>query len=356
MFGSAKHHIFGNRIYDEDIVSPHSNMRMCRSFLGSYKDKNGEYVTDSRFNQGVYSINLVRCAIMANHDESDFYENLQHSLDLCFEGLMLRHEMLKTVKAKQNPILFMYGANARLEADETIEKLLYDGFSSISIGYVGLHNAMVALYGKSYFESDELLEKGKRIIQYMRDFCDNKKEETNIGFSLYSTPAEVLATKFCRSDIRDFGEIEGVNTNGYYENSFHYPSNSEVSPFEKIDLESKFQPIANGGFISYCEFGNMKHNHKAIEDVVSYAMDKVGYFGVNVRADKCLKCGYEGLIEPLTETENDYVCPSCDNDDKSKLNVVIRLCGYISSLSERPSCDGKMKEMHSRYTHVGERK
>ena len=199
---------------------------------------------------GVCSINLVRCAILSKGNEEEFYKNLQHALDLTFKSLMLRHEMLKGVKAKQNPIMFVEGAIARLNPEDTIDELLTKEHSSISIGYVGLHNAMISLYGKSYYESEELMEKGKKIIQYMRDFCDIKKQETNIGFSLYSSPAETLATKFCRSDVKDFGIIEGVNDKGYYENSFHYPSDTDVSPFNKIDWECGFPSIANAGHIS----------------------------------------------------------------------------------------------------------
>lgn len=324
----------------------------CRSYVST---QNADKEHDGAFNCGVCSINLVRCAIMANHDEVKFYEILQHALNLSYESLMLRHKMLRTIKAGQNPILFVEGTIARLDPEDSIEPLLYKNHSSISIGYVGLHNAMVALYGKSYYESEDLLTKGKSIIQYMRDFCDAKKEETNIGFSLYSTPAEVLATKFCRSDVKDFGQIEGVTDKGYYENSFHYPSDTDVSPFEKIDLECNFPLIANGGHIQYVEFGDMTKNIDALESVVRYAMEKTPYFGVNVRNDVCLVCGYHGLMENLDEFNNDYKCPNCGNEDKTKMSIIVRLCGYISSISERPSVDCKMKEINNRITHIGER-
>lgn len=326
---------------------------MCRSFISS---QNLETDGDGAFNLGVCSINLVRCAIMAKGDEVEFYKNLQYALELSFESLMLRHEFLRTVKAKQNPILFIEGALARLEPEESIEPLLYKDHSSISIGYVGLHNAMLSLYGKSYYDSYKLLKKGMDIIQYMRNFCDTKKEETNVGFSLYGTPAETLATKFCRSDVEDFGQIEGITTNGYYENSFHYPSNKEVSPFDKIDFESNFPSISNAGHIQYVEFGDMSKNLKALETVITYAMERTPYFGVNVRNDICLKCNYHGLMESLDETNNDYRCPNCGNENKTEMSIVQRLCGYISSISERQSVDGKMKEINNRHTHVGERK
>lgn len=332
-----------------DVKSPMS----CRSFLSTYKDKNGNIITHSRFNQGVCSINLTRLAIQSNGDEEKFYKLLDDALELTRQVLMIRHNMLRKVKAKQSPILYMEGAVARLKPDDSIEPLLLNGFSSISVGYVGLHNAMVALYGKSYYEND-MLKKGENILQYIKDYCNKQKEITTIGFSLYSTPAEVLATKFCKQDIKDFGIIKGVNDLGYYENSFHFPSVKDITAFEKIDIEASFPKIANGGAINYVQFGNMEQNLEALEEVIRYAYDKVHYFGVNTRPDRCLVCGYKGLIEPKTITENDYVCPQCGNEDKMKMNIVIRLCGYLGSLSERPTVDNKMKEMHTRVVHCGE--
>lgn len=332
-----------------DIKSPMS----CRSFLATYKDENGNLITDSRFNQGVCSINLVRLAIEAEHDENNFYKLLDDALELARQVLMIRHNMLKQVKAKQAPILYMEGAVARLNAEDSIEPLLLNGFSSISIGYVGLHNAMIALYGKSYYESEEFMQKGINILQYLKDYCDKQKKETTIGFSLYSTPAETLATKFCRQDVKDFGVIEGVNDLGYYENSFHYPSVNDIVAFDKIDFESPFPKIASGGAINYVQFGNMENNLEAIEEIIRYAYDKVHYFGVNTRPDRCLACGFKGMMEVDDVSTNKYRCPQCGNTDKSRMNVVIRVCGYLSNLSERSSVDGKMKEMNTRTIHVG---
>ena len=333
-----------------DVKSPMS----CRSFLGTFRNNEGELVTHGRFNQGVVSINLPRLAIQSNGDETKFYELLQKSLELCKETLMIRHNMLKTVKAKQCPILYTEGAVSRLNPEDSIEPLLLNGYSSISIGYVGLHNAMVALYGQSYFENEELMKKGKAMLQYLRDYCEKQKKLTTIGFSLYSTPAETLATKFCKQDIKDYGVIESVNDLGYYENSFHYPSVKDVSAFDKIDFESEFPKIASGGAINYVQFGNMEQNLDALEEVIRYAYDKVHYFGVNTRPDRCLACGYKGLIESKNVATNDYVCPQCGNRDKTKMNIIIRLCGYLGSLSERPTIDMKMKEMNTRVVHLGE--
>jgi anaerobic ribonucleoside-triphosphate reductase len=326
----------------------------CRSFLGSYIDENGNFKTNGRFNQGVCSVNLVRLAILANKDENKFYSLLQEALDDCKDILMIRHNMLKQVKAKQAPILYCEGAVSRLNPEDSIEPLLLNGYSSISIGYIGIHNTLVALYGKGLNSNDEsILAKGKNIMQYMRDYCEKQKELTSIGFSLYSTPFEVGATKLCQQDISDFGIIEGVTDKGYYENSFHFPSDTSVKPLDKIRIEGMYSPIASGGAIEYVEFGNMIHNTEALEEIIRYTKDKAHYFGVNTRADKCFCCDYKGIMSPKTEGENDYVCPQCGNEDKSKMSIVIRLCGYLGSLSERPTIQGKMREMQNRYIHVG---
>ena len=326
----------------------------CRSYLGSYINPNtGEYVTLGRFNGGVCSINLVRAAIQSNGSEEKFYEILDRALELTKEALIFRLNILKDVKAKQAPILYMSGAFARLEAEETIEKLLTSGYVSFSFGYVGLWNCIKALYGRDMCEED-MLDKAEQIMQYIRNYVDKAKNETGIGFGLYGSPAEVLATKFCRNDIKEFGIIEGVTDLGYYENSFHYKSVKEVLPFEKIDMEARFAKISAGGAIQYVEFGNMRHNLSALEEVIRYASYKTHYFGVNVRPDMCFKCGYYGEFKPKTETENDFFCPKCGNNDKSKMSIVRRTCGYISEFSERQTIDGKMKEIANRVTHMGE--
>lgn len=324
----------------------------CRSFIPELSDEDGNRVVGGGFNLGVCSVNLVRIAILADHDEDKFYKLLKEYLDVAKDALMLRRDMMKTVKAKQAPILYQYGAIARLNPDETIEKLLYKNRSTVSIGYVGVHNALMAIYGKSY-EDKETHKKAIKMIQFMKDYCQKLKDETNIGFSLYSTPAETLATKFCRSDVKEFGIIEGVNDNGYYENSFHYPSNKDIIAFNKIDIESEMSKLATGGAIQYVEFGNMIHNVEALEEIIRYAYDKCHYFGVNVSSDRCFKCGYLGQMTALDETNNNFECPQCGNTDNDQMSVIRRLCGYLGSLSERPTVDGKMKEMATRVKHFG---
>lgn len=299
-------------------------------------------------------MNLPRLAIQSKGNEEDFFKLLDKTLDLTRDSLLFRHNGLKGVVAKQAPILYQSGAVARLEAEDTIDHLLYGGYSSISIGYVGMYNAMMSLYGESFFDSDELMKKAEVVMQYMKDYAEKTRQETNIGFSLYSTPAETLATKFCKADQLEFGIIEGVNDNGYYENSFHYPSNKDISPFEKIDKESKYSRLATAGAIQYVEFGSMIHNVEALEEIIRYAYDKCHYFGVNVSSDRCFKCDYTGEMITTDETNNAYKCPQCGNEDTSQMSVIRRLCGYLSSLNDRPSVDNKMKEISRRVKHFKE--
>ncbi len=332
-----------------EITGSYKPPMSCRSFLPKLEVDGKEYMYG--FNLGVCSINLPRLAILANHDEDKFYKLLDEYLDLTKEALLLRRKLLVNVKAKQAPVLYQYGAVARLDPEESIESLLYKDRSTISIGYVGVHNALVALYGESYNTNPDMVEKGVKMVKYLKDYAERTKNETNIGFSLYSTPAETLATKFCRSDVKEFGIIKGVNDKGYYENSFHYPSNEDIIAFNKIDLESNMSKLATGGAIQYTEFGNMIHNPEALEKIIRYAYDKCHYFGVNVSADRCFKCGYAGEMDAVDKTSNNFVCPQCGNTDKSKMSVIRRLCGYLGSLSERPSVDGKMAEIASRKKH-----
>lgn len=308
-----------------EVTGSYKPPMSCRSFLPKLEVNGKEYMYG--FNLGVCSVNLPRLAILADHNEEKFYELLKEYLDMASEFLLSRRELLVNVKAKQAPILYMYGAVARLDPEETIEKLLYKDRSTISLGYVGVHNALIALYGKSFNTDKDMVDKGVKMVQFMKDYAQKKKDETNIGYSLYSTPAEVLATKFCRSDVAEFGVIEGVNDKGYYENSFHYPSDESIVAFDKIDLESNMSKLATGGAIQYTEYPNMVHNPEALEKTITYAYDKCHYFGVNVSSDRCFCCNYVGEMITVDDTTNKFRCPQCGNEDNSKMSVIRRLCG-----------------------------
>lgn len=321
----------------------------CRSFLGEYEE-NGELLHDGRFNMGVVTANLPRIAIRAQGSEEKFYRLLDELLEACKEGLLYRIERLKGVKAKVAPILYMEGAaGSRLQAEDTIDHLLENGRASISLGYIGIHETMMALYGRSIFEDEVLRAKGLQIVKYLSRKTAEWKEETGYGFSLYSTPAESLCYRFCKLDEEEFGVIAGVTDKGYYTNSFHLDVNKKVTPFEKIEFEQVYPQYANGGFITYCEFDSLVHNPEALEAVWDYAYERVPYFGTNTPTDKCLECGYEGEFEA---TNSGFQCPNCGNSNPKTSSVIRRCCGYLSEPSQRPFNVGKQKEVLSRVKHM----
>lgn len=321
----------------------------CRSFLGVYEE-NGKLLHDGRFNMGVVTANLPRIAIRAQGSEEKFFRLLDELLETCKESLFYRIERLKGVKAKVAPILYMEGAaGSRLQAEDTIDHLLENGRASISLGYIGIHETMMALYGKSLFEDDTLRAKGLQIVKYLSQKVAEWKEETGYGFSLYSTPAESLCYRFCKLDEEKFGVIPGVTDKGYYTNSFHLDVNKKVTPFEKIEFEKEYPQHANGGFITYCEFDSLVHNPEALEAVWDYAYERVPYFGTNTPTDKCLECGYEGEFEA---TNSGFQCPNCGNSNPKTSSVIRRCCGYLSEPSQRPFNAGKQKEVLSRVKHM----
>lgn len=333
----------------EEITGSFKFPMGCRSFLGVYEE-NRKQLHDGRFNMGVVTANLPRIAIRAKGSEEQFYRLLDELLEDCKEGLLYRIERLKGVKAKVAPILYMEGAaGSRLQAEDTIDHLLENGRASISLGYIGIHETMMALYGKSLFEDEELRRKGLQIVQYLSAKTAQWKEETGYGFSLYSTPAESLCYRFCKLDEEKFGVIPGVTDKGYYTNSFHLDVNKKVTPFEKIEFEQPYPKYANGGFITYCEFDSLVNNPEALEAVWDYAYERVPYFGTNTPTDKCLECGYEG---EFAATNNGFQCPNCGNRNPKTSSVIRRCCGYLSEPSQRPFNVGKQKEVLSRVKHM----
>lgn len=320
----------------------------CRSFLGVYEEK-GQELHDGRFNMGVVTANLPRLAIRAKGSETLFYQMLDELLEVCKESLMYRIKRLRGVKAKVAPILYMEGAaGSRLSPEDSIDHLLENGRASISLGYIGIHETILALYGREIFDEQELREKGLGIVQYMSEKAAEWKEKTGYGFSLYSTPAESLCYRFCKLDEAKFGSIQGVTDKGYYTNSFHLDVNKKVTPFEKIDFEKDYPVYANGGFITYCEFDSLVKNPEALEAVWDYAYERVPYFGTNTPTDKCLECGFEGEFEA---TNSGFECPNCGNSDPKTSSVIRRCCGYLSEPSQRPFNAGKQKEVLARVKH-----
>lgn len=318
----------------------------CRSFLTPWKDENGNYKFEGRFNQGVVSLNLPQIGILAEGDEEKFWALLEERLALCFEALMCRHHALEGTLSNVSPIHWQYGAIARLKKGEPIDKLLHDGYSTISLGYIGLYEVTKHMTGVSHTDP-----KGTnfalRLMKRLRLACDTWKLETGLGFGLYGTPAESLCYRFAEIDKKRFGEIPDVTDKGYYTNSYHVDVREKIDAFEKFRFESQFQKISSGGAISYVEIPNMRHNLEALEDVVRFIYDNIQYAEFNTKSDYCHVCGYDGEI--IINDDLEWECPQCHNKDKNKMNVTRRTCGY---LGENFWNVGKTKEINARTLHL----
>jgi len=323
----------------------------CRSFLGSYTDESGE-VHEGRNNLGVVSLNLPRIALEAKRDEERFFRLLEERLELARKALETRISRLQDVRARVAPILYMEGAcGVRLDADDSVAELFKNGRASISLGYIGLHETINALYGDAVhvYDSGVLREKAVAIVKVLRAAVDRWKAETGYGFSLYSTPSENLCDRFCRLDLKKFGQVSGVTEKGYYTNSFHLDVEKKVNPYDKLDFESVYPPIANGGFICYGEYPNMQHNLVALEAVWDYSYDHVPYYGTNTPIDECHECGFTGEFEC---TSSGFTCPGCGNNNPATVSVTRRVCGYLGNPDSRPFNAGKQEEVKRRAKHM----
>ena len=318
----------------------------CRSFLSPWKDENGNYKFEGRFNQGVVSINLPQIGILAKGNEEVFWKLMDERLQLCFEALMCRHNALKGTLSDVSPIHWQYGAIARLNKGEKIDPLLYGGYSTMSLGYIGLYEVTKLMKGVSH--TDPVGEEfALRVMNHMKEATDRWRDETNIGFSLYGTPAESLCYRFARIDLEKFGEIKDITDKGYYTNSYHVDVREKIDAFSKFSFESQFQKISSGGSISYVEIPNMRHNLEALEEVVKFIYDNIQYAEFNTKSDYCHVCGYDGEIKINDDLE--WECPQCGNKDHSKMNVTRRTCGY---LGENFWNVGKTKEINARVMHL----
>ena len=328
--------------YEGNVFSPMG----CRSFLSPWKDENGKYKFEGRFNQGVVSINLPQIGIVADGDEEVFWKELDERLELCKEALMCRHYALLGTLADISPIHWEYGAIARLKQGEKIDKLLYGGYSTISLGYIGIYEVTKLMTGESH-----TTQKGHdfaiKLMKYLRDTTVRWKKETNIGFALYGTPAESLCYKFAQIDKERFGTIKDVTDKGFYTNSYHVDVREKINAFDKLKFESEFQQLSTGGAISYVEIPNMEKNLLALEQLVKYIYDNIQYAEFNTKSDYCHECGFSGEI--IINNNNEWECPQCGNKDRNKLTVVRRTCGY---LGENFWNTGKTKEIKARVLHL----
>lgn len=322
----------------------------CRSFLGVYEQE-GEVQHDGRNNLGVVSLNLPRIALESGGDEKRFYALLDQRLALVKKALMTRIARLENTKARVAPILYMEGAcGVRLKADDNIAHIFKNGRASISLGYIGIHETINALYGNQHIYDDESLRrKGIEIVEYMSKVAKQWRAETGYAFSLYSTPSENLCDRFCRLDTKRFGVIDGVTDKGYYTNSYHLDVEKKVNPYDKLDFEMPYPSLASGGFICYGEYPNIQHNLKALEDVWDYSYDRVPYYGTNTPIDECYECGFRGEFQC---TSKGFTCPKCGNHDSEKVSVTRRVCGYLGSPDTRPFNAGKQEEVKRRVKHL----
>lgn len=334
----------------------------CRSFLtpdrsgngydnvanaGNYEPGKPKYY--GRFNQGVVTINLVDVACSSQGDEKKFWEIFDERLELCHEALMCRHNRLKGTLSDAAPILWQYGALARLPKGEPIDKLLYGGYSTISLGYAGLYECVKYMTGHSHTEA-EGTPFALEVMQHMNDKCTEWKEASNIDFSLYGTPLESTTYKFAKCLQRRFGVIEGITDKGYITNSYHVHVSEEIDAFDKLKFESQFQRLSPGGAISYVEVPNMQDNLKAVIRVIQYIYDNIMYAELNTKSDYCQVCGFDGEIK-IVEDDGKLVweCPHCGNRDQEKLNVARRTCGYIGTQFWN---QGRTEEIRDRVLHL----
>lgn len=323
----------------------------CRSFLTPYVDESGKPKYYGRFNQGVVTINLPDVALSADGDYDAFWEIFDERLELCHRALRLRHDRLRGTLSDASPIHWQNGALARLKKGETIDKLLYGGYSTLSLGYAGLYECVKAMTGKSHTD-EEAKPFALEVMQHMNDKCNEWKKDENIDYSLYGTPIESTTYKFAKSLQQRFGVIKGITDKGYITNSYHVHVTEHINAFSKLKFESEFQLLSPGGAISYIETCNLENNLEAVLAVMQYIYDNIIYAELNTKSDYCQECGYDGEISIVENEDGKMVweCPNCGNRNKSKMNIARRTCGYIGTNDWN---QGRTQEIKERYVHLG---
>ena len=323
----------------------------CRSFLSVYYEEDGTPKFYGRFNQGVVTLNLVDIACSSGKDKELFWKIFDERLELCYRALMCRHERLKGTPSDVAPILWQNGALARLKKGETIDKLLYGGYSTISLGYAGLYECTHYMTGESHTDGDEGTPFALAVMQHLNDACEKWKKETNIGFSVYGTPLESTTYKFAKCLQKRFGIIPGVTDKSYITNSYHVHVTEPIDAFKKLKFEAQFQALSPGGAISYVEVPDMQDNLEAVLAVMQYIYDNIMYAELNTKSDYCQECGYNGEIQIITDIDGKLLweCPNCGNRDQDKMNVARRTCGYIGTQFWN---QGRTQEIKERVLHL----
>ena len=322
----------------------------CRSCLSPWKDENGNYQFYGRFNQGVVTINLVDVALSSGGDMNKFWKIFDERLELCYRALMCRHNRLKGTLSDAAPILWQFGALARLKKGEPIDKLLYGGYSTISLGYAGLYECVKYMTGKSHTDP-EATPFALDVMKHMNEACNKWKEETNIAFSIYGSPIESTTYKFAKCLQKRFGVIPGITDKSYITNSYHVFVGEEIDAFAKLKFESQFQALSTGGAISYVEVPDMKDNIPAVLQVIRFIYENIMYAELNTKSDYCQECGFDGEIQVVTDEEGKLVweCPHCGNRNQDTLNVARRTCGYIGTQFWN---QGRTQEIKERVLHL----
>lgn len=322
----------------------------CRSFLSPYKDENGNYKFYGRLNQGVVTLNLVDVALSSEGDYEKFWDLMEQRTELCHKALLCRHKRLEGTLSDIAPLLWQYGAFARLEKGEKIDKLLHNGYASISLGYAGLYECVKYMTGKSHIDSQEGHDFGIKVMQFMNDKCDQWNKEHYIGFSIYGSPIENTTYKFAKCLQKRFGIIKGITDRNYITNSYHTFVKEPINAFDKLTKESEFQALSLGGAISYVETDGLVNNVDAILEMNKFIYDHIMYAEENTKSDYCQVCGYDGEIKIIDEGgELIWECPNCHNRDKDKMNVARRTCGYIGT---NYWGKGRTQEIKERYVHT----
>lgn len=322
----------------------------CRSALNPWQDENGNYQFYGRFNQGVVTLNLVDIALSSGGDHDKFWQVFEDRLDLCYRALMCRHNRLKGTLSDSAPILWQYGALARLKKGEVIDKLLYGGYSTISLGYAGLYECVKYMTGLSH-TAPEATAFAIKVMQKLDDACTDWKNKTNIAFSVYGTPIESTTYKFAKCLQKRFGVIEGVTDKGYITNSYHVHVTEKIDAFSKLKFESQFQALSLGGAISYVEVPDMQNNIKAVLQIMRFIYDNIMYAELNTKSDYCQECSYDGEIMIVTDDDGKLVweCPHCGNRNQDTMNVARRTCGYIGTQYWN---QGRTTEIKDRVMHL----